>query len=664
LARLRAQVVPPLRRVLRFWGRHRAWAAIVLLLVVLLAGAVVDLLRIRSDLDRGRQAISGLQIDNLDAGLVPTITQADDRLNHADRIADHSPFLAVLGVVPGLRDQVHGVRDMTEVAADLGRTGVGSARAIDKVLKQAGGDASKRVTLLDTVLQQLDVVQGVVGKVHVGAHERLLSPLAGARRKLVSELDAAPARLDEARFYVTGLRRLLVGPSRYLLLASNNAEMRGGAGSPLSGGVVTIQNGDIEFGEFKQLVGIRIPRPAEVFAPASWTDTYNSWVWGQSYLETSASPNFSVTGPIYQAMAPAAGFGAVDGVLDVDAVALRNLLSVVGPVELEGVKYDEHNVEQELLNENYLRFADAFTDRGGRVELQSALAKAIFEAFKARDVPIVKLALALREAATGRHLIAHSTDPAVQTLWESIGADGALNPFGLMVAVENVAANKLDWYIDPKVTLTVLRSSDDNWTARLIVEVPNPKVDKTSQQIDGGYYGLQPGEHRAMVAAYLPRAAYNIHTPDNKYSELGPDPPLHMVAQRIDIPRGESRQVTFEFSLPKDWNAAVILPSGRVRPVTYEVNGVTVTDAAPATVLWQQPAGPDNGPGPVGVAAVLALAGALAILVGVRSQLRLATVRPMRAVPDLVQRAPAFGFVLFLAAFGVLVAGVLINGAT
>jgi hypothetical protein len=122
--------------------------------------------------------------------------------------------------------------------------------------------------------------------------------------------------------------------------------------------------------------------------------------------------------------------------------------------------------------------------------------------------------------------------------------------------------------------------------------------------------------------------------------------------------------VSFEFSLPKDWNAAVILPSGRVRPVTYDVNGVTVTDAAPATVLWQQPKGPDNGPGPGGVAAVLALAGALAVMVGVRSQLRLATVRPMRAVPDLVQRAPAFGFVLFLAAFGVLVAGALINGAT
>ena len=98
--------------------------------------------------------------------------------------------------------------------------------------------------------------------------------------------------------------------------------------------------------------------------------------------------------------------------------------------------------------------------------------------------------------------------------------------------------------------------------------------------------------------------------------------------------------------------------------MTYDVNGVTVTDAAPATVLWQQPKGPTTAPARAGWPPSLALAGALAVTVGVRSQLRLATVRPMRAVPDLVQRAPCFGFVLFVAALGVLVAGALINGAT
>ena len=501
---MRAGVVPSLQRVVRFWGRHRAWAAAIALVVVLLGGATIDLLRIRSDLDKGRKAISGLQLDNLDAGLVPTISKAAARLHHANGIADHSPFLAALNLVPVLRDQVGGVRDLTHVADHLGQTGVGASQAIDKVLKQAGGDASKRVTLLDTVLQQLDVVQGVISKVHIGAHGRLLSPLAHARTKVVDELDRAPARLDQARFYVRGLRRLLAGPSNYLLLAGNNAEMRGGAGMPLSGGVVTITDGNIAFGQFKQLSELRFGSPPVTY-PASWNNTYRRWSLGRSYLETAVSPNFAITGPMYQQMAPAAGFGNVDGVLEVDAVALRNLLEVIGPVSYGGKTYDAGNVEQQVLNENYLRFATIEGDRGNRVELQGELAKAIFEAFKARNVPIAKLASALRQAAHGRHLLAHSTDPAVESLWRSIGADGSLFPTGLMVAAENVAANKLDWYLQPQVTLNVLPSIDGSWKARLTVSITNPVLKRTSPQVDGTYDHLTNGTHRTMLAVYLPR---------------------------------------------------------------------------------------------------------------------------------------------------------------
>ena len=85
------------------------------------------------------------------------------------------------------------------------------------------------------------------------------------------------------------------------------------------------------------------------------------------------SPNFIFTGPIYRGMAPNAGFGEVDGVLEVDAVALRDLLDVIGPVELDGVTYDATNVEQKVLNESYLTFG-TLDERGDRVEVQSELA--------------------------------------------------------------------------------------------------------------------------------------------------------------------------------------------------------------------------------------------------------------------------------------------------
>jgi hypothetical protein len=547
---------------------------------------------------------------------------------------------------------------MTTVTDRLGRTGVTASKAIDRQLKKAGGDASKRVTLLDTVSQQLDVVQGVIAKTHVGAHGPLLLPLAHAREQLVHELDKAPSRLDEARFYVDGLRRLLVGPSHYMVLAANNAEMRGGAGMPLQGGVVTIADGDIEFGDFLQLAYQKFP-PPPVWYPASWRSTYVRWSIGKSFPETAVSPNFPVTAPIYEEMAQAMGFGHVDGVLEVDAVALSNLLRVIGPVTLDGFRYTAANVEQQVLNANYVKY-NTLLQRGQRADVQAALAKAIFEAFKERDIPVVKMALAMRDAAKGRHLLAHSDDPAVQALWTSVGADGRLNPDGLMVTVQNVDANKLDWFVQPSVTLNVVQALNGSWHGRLTVAVTNPVPPKgqDSSYVDGSYDGVTHGSHRPMVAVYLPASAYDISSLDLPFSERGPDPPLQLAANRFRIPLGETTRVTFEFSLPQRSIGALILPSARVRPVPYLVNGQRLTDAVLTPVFWVQRSSPDRGPGAPGVAGVLALAGALAVLLG------LAAVRPMRPLPDLVQRAPSLGFVLFVAALGVLLAQLLMNGAT
>ena len=652
-----------LRRQLAFWGRHRGWAALLFALVVLLGGATVDLIRIAHDLDGGREAISGLQLDNLDEGLVPTIEDASSRLHRADHTAHHSPFLAALSVVPGLKTQVHAIRDLTDVGDRLGRTGVTSASKIDRVLKAAGGDASQRVTLLDTVLQQLDTVDATIADVHVGAQGRLLLPLAHARKEVVHQLEKAPDRLDEARFYVRGVRRLLAGPSRYLVLAANNAEMRGGAGMPLSGGVATISDGDIEFGDFVPLAYLKFPAPAVSF-PASWSNTYYRWSIGKTFPETSVSPSFPVTAPIYQAMAESMGLGPVDGVLEVDAVALKNLLTVIGPVELDGFTYDADNVEQQVLNENYLRF-DTLAERDERQNVQAALAKRIFEAFKERNVPVADLALALRDAATGRHLLAQSDDPAVQELWESVGADGRLSPFGLMVAVDNIGANKLDWFVQPSVTLNVLPGRGGSWKGRLTVAVENPvpPKDQISPYVDGSAGGTTNGAHRALVAVYLPQYAYDIRPLGQPFSEQGHDPPLQMAGTRIRIPLGETVRVSLEFSLPPEGIGAVIVPSGRVRPVPFLVNHVLVNDNVLTPVAWVRPHD-EHSPGAPAVAAVLTLAGAIAVFGGVRGRLRIASRRPLRPMPELLLRAPTFGLLLYLAALAVLGVGALISAAT
>lgn len=631
--------------------------------MIVVLGAAIDLLRIKSDLEGGRDALTGLSLERLNGGLVDTIDGAADRLDRAQHRASTSLFLKPFTVVPLVRDQVDALRDLTGVTATIGRTGRRAATAIDKDLEASSKEPRARLELLHTMSTELDRIQDEVEHTDVGARGHLIGPLRTARQELVAELAKVPSRFDEARGYIDALTGLLGGPTRYLVLAANNAEMRGGAGMPLSGGVVTFADGDVSFGDFEPLANRHVAGTPDLL-PQEWAQTYAQFKMGVSWVQTAVSPNFPTVAPVYAAMSAQFPTGPVDGVLEVDAVALRALLEVIGPVDYDGQTYTADNIEAKVLHDNYLAF-DTVEERDQRQEVQGQLAKAIFDALKTRDFEIADLALGLRQAALGRHLLAYASDPAMQALWTDIGATGELPPTGLMVTVQNIAANKLDYFIRPRVTVTGFPdTATQSWKVRVTVTITNPDGVATNAYIDGTHPLYRDALHRAMVAVYVPKKAFGFRNINDPVSEEGLDPPLQMTATRVLVPRGDTVRTTFEFSLPIDQVGVVVLPSGRVNPVDYEVNGIRFTDAVATPAFWVSDLPPEPTAGAPGVAGVLSLAGALAVLVGVRARLRVAGTRPLRALPDLLQRAPSFGAVLFLAAIGALIAGALISSAT
>jgi hypothetical protein len=625
-------------------------------------GLVVTALRIKADLDRGRDALAELSLERLEGGLAETIVRASDRLDRAHERAEDSVFLKPLSLIPVVDDQVDALRDLTGTAAEIGAIGRQSAQKIEDVLERAGDEPLARLELLTTMSDELDRIEAAVEDVDVRAHGRLVGPLREGRDELVGQLEEVPGRFDEARGYLDALTTLLRGPRRYLVLAANNAEMRAGAGMPLQAGVATIAGGDIDFGDFRQLANERVPGTPELL-PREWQDTWHNFKMGRSWVQTAVSPNFPTTAPVWAEMSAQSPTGPVDGVIEVDPVALQHLLEVIGPVELGGSTYTAENIVSKVLYENYLAF-DTVEERSGRQEHQGAVAQAIFDALKTRDIEIADLALALREAAEGRHLLAWSRDADMQRLWEEVGASGQVPPIGLMVAVQNIAANKLDFFIEPRVAIAAYPETvSGDWRVQVTVAIENPEDAPTNAYIDGTHPDYRNGIHRAMVTLFMPASAYNYGAVNGEVSEAGPDPPVQMVAQRVLIEKGETARVAFEFRMPRDHVGALIIPSGRIAPVPYVVNGVTVTDAAVVPVFWVQPPEQERTPGAAAVAGTLALAGALAVLAGVRTRLRYAAARPLRPVPDLAVRALPFAFVLFLSALGALVAGWLISSA-
>jgi hypothetical protein len=644
------------RAVWRWARRHPVVTGGLLVSGLLLLGLVVDAWRVRAEVDAGRAALSSLSVEELDGDLVATIGSATGHLDRADHIAHRSPFLSVLSVVPGARGQVEGLRTLTEAASDLGASARQAAAAIDVDLDAAGSEPAARLRLLDTVAEQLDRIQADAAKIDLADDHPLAGPLGDARAELRDELDRLPQRFDDARTRVRALRRVLDGPTRYLVLAANNAEMRGGSGMPLSGGVLTIKGGDLDFGEFESIANRWAGPIDRELVPVEYARTYRQFRVGQSWLQTAVSPNYPTVAPIYDAMSSAfPSFGEVDGVLVVDTVTLRHLLGVIGPVKVGGETYTADNVEQRLLNESYLQRDTSGEQREERRDEQGAVATEIFDALKSRDVGIAAMATAIQEAADGRHLLAYAEDHDVQDLFDEIGATGKLYRSGLMVTVQNIAADKLDWYIDPSVTIrSVPVTGSDAYKVRLSVRIPNPERKGDTAGVESYKEGYKEGAHRALVAVYLPEDAYDIHSLDLDFSESGSDPPLQMVGKRVFVDEGASRTLAIEFQLPGDHPGVLLLPSGRVRPMRVTVNGTVTDDAQPRPLLFLEPPA-DHGlsAGPV-IAGLLALAGAAAVLLPAARRRSRRDARPLVAASPLEQRLPSLGVALLVAAAATL----------
>lgn len=517
-------------------------------------------------------------------------------------------------MVPGVGTQIDAVRDLTGAAEELGDAARDTGERISTGLDRAGGEPAARVELLDLVLAELDHIEDLAGEVDLGPGDGLVPPLRSARADLAESLDEVPARFVDVRSQLGALRRLLAGPNSYLVVVGNNAEMRTGAGMPLSAGLATIAQGDIELGEFKSTVSEMYAEvPTGAFnsnIPDELSDTFPRWNIGRDYPETAVIPSFPTSAPMYADMAADTQGWQTEGVVHVDAMALAALLEVVGPVDIDGVEYTAETAPQLVLNEPYLAF-DTLEERDERLAAQSNLAGALFEAIQSRDIDPLDIVATLQEAAEGRHMMVWSRDPVLQELFTDFGVHGAIGPFDTLVSFLNTAANKLDWYIDPSIEVDAEALTSDEWLVELTATIENPDGIRTSDYADGLIPDLAGGTHRTLLLLHLPAFASGLDIPGERVTERGDDGTSEVIGTRFTIPRGETREVTIRFRLPREINGLAVQPSARVDPVEWVVEGQRFEDDAPFIATFGEFPEDTGARGPLTVAGALAgLAGA------------------------------------------------------
>ena len=632
-------------------------AGTIALVLGFLAWAAWDLHRIRTDLEAGQQALDGLTLDAASStGLTALADEAAAHLADAADRADTSPPLRVLRLVPGVDDQVRGIQRMTEITALLGASGRDAARRIDDRLEDAGEPAG-RLRLLDATLEEMDRLAVDLEGLELGRPTGLVGPLRSAHDDLTDAIERARSRLVEGRRLVEPVRDLLAGPSSYLLLAANNAEMAGGAGLALSAGVLTFDGGEIDLGEVVGADQLRLP--AMVPLPGDLHAIYRPTGVGIDFRSSTRSPNLPAMGPVIRAMAAHHGLTDLDGVVVVDAVTLQRLMEVVGDVTVAGRTITADSVLADVLNENYRQF-DTAEERADRVSYQGDIAKAVFEAMTERDVDAAALVSALLDSVRGRHLLLWSADHDLEHTWDELGASGALPADGLLVSFQNYSANKLDWYLRPELALDVRLRPDGDYQARLTMTLPVPS---RAELADASAYilGPSPDLQGLFLTAHLPAAAYDITTPDPPgFRTKGLDGALQVRSFLLDVPLGTTATRHIDFSLPRSQPELTLLPSARLEGVPLTVDGVArVTDAEPTRLTWlaaHPPGEDDRAPAAVRWAVVASsaalLVAAAAVVLVVRRPAgaapRATAVAQLGAVASLAALALAAGLAMVL----------------
>jgi len=561
-------------------------AAVACGLVITGALAVRDALRIARDVRAGRAAFHAIARDAFSANgsLTARTAAATAILTRAEREARDSIWLGGWSHVPLLGQPARWLRGTTASLVGLARVASDVANTIEPRLSTAG-DPSGRLALIDTVSSEFIRLQTAVDAVHIPSTGWFLPPVDSADGQLRTELKRIRGQIGNVLVGARGIRSLLAGPTTYLVLAANNAEMRAG-GMVLQAGTVYAAGGQIVPGPFLSTGELALKNavavPSEIKTLYGWLDP------GAEWRNTDSSPNFPAVAPIYAAMAEhradlSRRGSTIDGVIQLDVYALHRLLGVVGPVEVGGRRYASWNVERLVMHDLYVSYGSVRPEIVARHRELGRLAEATFSALSHRHWDPRALLKALADAGGGRHLLVWSNRPDEAAAWSRLGVDGALRREGLMVTIQNHSGNKLDWFLRTTMTVGTRRLRDGHTRVTLTIAITNPTPPNQPLYVTGDGSIVPPGTYRAFVAVYLPGWATDVELAGGRTLIVGPDGPMRVIGTRIDVGRTETMNVVVTFDAPP--NARIqLLPSGRIPPMTVDVRGKQLDDAKPRAI--------------------------------------------------------------------------------
>jgi hypothetical protein len=488
------------------------------------------------------------------AGLLPIV---GNNIEAASAVAEASLATAEAGTT------------MVKVARDLGWTDVripASSAVGDLDIAAFEAAIPDMGSVARRLRNALATLEGVGG-------DGLLGPVASGYR---DALEGLGRRADLALRFRDSLQlasAMFAGQHRYLICVPALGVPRPGGGVPATVGALVVNDGAIELESMT-------PAPKEL------TDLDVSLDWPK-------------TARAFMAAVEGAGGEPVDGVISIDAVALQDLVWVIGDVKVGG--------RTRALSDQTTTAAleiDAFL---GDVPSKAARLHAdrvsqILQALLDRRPGLESFALAAAADTRGRHLSIYLPGRTDARLIRSLGLDGRarLRGAGSVPVVASWSASGTS-HVGALVTTTVVQtvSIQTNGSASVDAEVlfENGAGTDPPSVLLGRPVGAQPiGTFAADVTLYLPKAAEQIEAETSRPSPItvGKELGLATVTGSIAVRGGESTSLTVAYVVPDAVRTVKgakeitlrLVPQPTMAGIRYEIrvslpDGSTILSASP-----------------------------------------------------------------------------------
>lgn len=391
----------------------------------------------------------------------------------------------------------------------------------------------------------------------------LLPSVADARSKGIALLSEAKQEADTALGALFLVPRLFGadGPRKWVIGAENNAELRGRGGYIGSFGTLSADSGRLSLTDFQPTEGLP-PLPAddslqERIDP-EYVEQYLALDGSGAWQNLLMSPDFPTGARMFLGTLQVAAGIPADGLIALDPIALSYLLRATGPVEVPGMPepLNAGNVVDWSLNKIYFASVGANDERR---ELLSVVASTVWNRLlTSPNLDAQATAKALTQALSERHLVLYSTHPEEQKVIEQLGIGGSVDSTDedyLLLIGQNVAENKMDYYLTRDIDFTGVLRDDGSLDVTVLTTVTNtaPANIELPDYVSGVRSDFE-GRTRDFMALFVPaRAEVREFLKDGKPSEEFSSI-LEQGKRRLgtyaDLVPGASRTFAYRYRVP------------------------------------------------------------------------------------------------------------------